>query len=163
MSVTPNAAPPIALNEVKLDQVLCYFLEQGSTDLGKTKLMKLLYYTDFGHYRNFKAPITGAHYEKWPQGPVAPAALEAIIRLKENGKIAPQKVRTGPYMQQSYIVQESVGDTALSIQEKSTVQAVWKRWKDASAYEIVEASHREAPWLSVQMWQPIPYHTALFS
>ena len=59
------------VNLRKLMQLIVFFAyEDTIKPLGKTKLFKLLYFTDITHIRTVGEPITGAEYLKYPYGPV---------------------------------------------------------------------------------------------
>src|SRR4029077_11187228 len=66
-------------SEEKLQQVILYFLEHiNNVHLGRTKLMKLLYFVDFDHYEAHGQSVTGATYRKLPHGPY-PDKVEKLI------------------------------------------------------------------------------------
>ena len=57
-------------SEEKLQQTILYFLEHiNNVHLGRTKLMKLLYFVDFNHFETHGKSVTGATYRKLPHGP----------------------------------------------------------------------------------------------
>jgi hypothetical protein len=61
----------MAYSADKMQQVILFFLERiNNVHLGRTKLMKLLYYVDFDHYERHGRTVTGAAYRKLPHGPV---------------------------------------------------------------------------------------------
>jgi hypothetical protein len=63
----------------KLIHSIIYFANHTATDkLGKVKLMKLLYYSDFWHMREYGRPIIGDTYHKLENGPVPAFALNLI-------------------------------------------------------------------------------------
>lgn len=53
----------------KLINMLIYFLNNTKFP-GKTKLFKLLYFSDFLHFRETGKSITGLKYKAWREGPV---------------------------------------------------------------------------------------------
>ena len=76
-----NTVSTVAANysEEKLQQVILYFLEHiNNVHLGRTKLMKLLYFVDFDHYEAHGVSVTGAAYRKLPHGPY-PDKVEKLI------------------------------------------------------------------------------------
>src|SRR5437879_12155223 len=74
---------PHKFSEEKLQQVILYFLEHiNNVHLGRTKLMKLLYFVDFDHYEAHGQFITGATYRKLPHGPY-PDKIERVIGQME--------------------------------------------------------------------------------
>jgi len=63
----------------KLKAMVLYFC--GNTDprfLGKVKLMKLFYFADFIHVKNFGSPITYDNYVRMEHGPIPSVILNLI-------------------------------------------------------------------------------------
>jgi len=46
------------------------YLSSNTNYCGKTKLMKLLYFRDFKHFRQTGKSVTGLDYYAWEMGPV---------------------------------------------------------------------------------------------
>ena len=79
--------------EEKLQQVILYFLEHiNNVHLGRTKLMKLLYFVDFDHYEAYGKSITGATYRKLPHGPYPDKGEKLIKRMEKAGVVREIKV-----------------------------------------------------------------------
>ena len=58
------------VNLRKLMQLIMFFVcHETVKPLGRTKLFKLLYFTDVTHLRTVGEVITGAEYLKYPYGP----------------------------------------------------------------------------------------------
>lgn len=75
-------------NKEKMRHVILYFLEHlNNFHLGRTKLMKLLYYVDFDNYEKYGAPVTGANYRKLPLGPVPDEAEGLIDEMESSGEV----------------------------------------------------------------------------
>src|SRR5947207_7601192 len=83
-------------SEEKLQQVILYFLEHiNNVHLGRTKLMKLLYFVDFDHAEKYGRPVTGAVYRKLPHGPYPKDAEKLIARMVKTGLVKEVKVPVG--------------------------------------------------------------------
>ncbi len=149
------------LDRGKLEQAILFFLHHASNiHLGRTKLMKLLYYADFDHFEQFGEPITGARYYKLPHGPV-PTEADAIIgEMERDGRIVCGSVDRGEYVQHRCEAAEEVDVSAFSETERDVLALVANRWFAATAKEISDASHDEAPWLGVKPAELIPYYLA---
>lgn len=146
----------------KLREVLLFFIGRGGRKLGKTKLMKLLYYADFGFFASNDRSITGAQYRKFPRGPVADDALQALDQMVADGTVRSIEVPMPPYTQYSYELAGSFEPDVLDADELDHLDEVWRRWVHQSTSAIVSASHEEVPWRSVSLYEVIPYHTAYF-
>lgn len=150
-----------ALRPEKLEQAILFFLEHASNEhLGKTKLMKLLYYADFDHYEQYGESITGARYRKLPRGPVPDDAADAIARLEQSARVRRDEVPMGSFMQHRYTPAEQVNLGTFTEQERATLASVVKRWQAHSTPRISAATHGEAPWVAVKLDDVIPYYLA---
>ena len=145
----------------KLQQVILYFLEHiNNVHLGRTKLMKLLYFVDFDHYEAHGVPVTGAVYRKLPHGPYPDKIEKLIARMEEVGLVREVKVTKG-YTQRRLITLTGKFDPAkFSGTELQALERVAADWADATAAEIEAATHREAPWAATQAGKKIDYEMA---
>lgn len=145
----------------KLEAAILFFLERANNGhLGKTKLMKLLYYADFDHVERYGSPITGARYRKLDQGPVPNEAFDLLTQMAVWGTITVEQRETGPYVQYRYEARQDPDLSVFGPTEIETLRRVAARWGGESLSSIVSATHAEAPWLSVRMGQEIPYNLA---
>lgn len=146
----------------KLEQVILFFLEKiNNNTLGRTKLMKLLYYVDFDHYEKTGRSITNAKYRKLPQGPVPDKAEKVITKMIEKGAVREVKMKVGPYDQRRLITEAALFDASkLQGDELETLRLVAQKWERASAQEIATATHREAPWGTTEDGKAIDYELA---
>jgi len=151
---------PGAVDRQKLRAMITYFVNQGAEDLGKTKLMKLLYYADFGFFAEHSRPISGATYRAYPRGPVPEAALQELRSMVGDGLLIQKMINVGGYIQESHLVQGAPSLDGLDSEEIEFLARVWEKWKGASVSSIVTATHSEAPWRSVDLYSDIPYEMA---
>lgn len=149
-------------SEAKLQQVILYFLEHiNNVHLGRTKLMKLLYFVDFDHYEAHGAPVTGATYRKLPHGPYPDKIEKLIARMEKSGLVREVKVDHKGYTQHRLITLNAKFDPArFSGTELQTLERVAADWADATAAQIEAATHREAPWAGTQVGKKIDYEMA---
>jgi hypothetical protein len=75
----------------RFEELVLYISERTAQDpeFGRTKLAKVLFYSDLEAYRRLGAPITGAEYKKWEHGPYSPRLKSAERMLKNSGRIEP--------------------------------------------------------------------------
>jgi len=149
-------------SEEKLQQVILYFLEHiNNVHLGRTKLMKLLYFVDFDHCEKFGQSITGAMYRKLPRGPYPKDAEKLIQKMQKAGLLREVKVDHKSFTQHRLITLHAKFDPAqFSGAELQTLEKVAAEWADASAAEIEAATHGEAPWASTEDGKIIDYELA---
>lgn len=146
----------------KLQQVILYFLEHiNNVHLGRTKLMKLLYFVDFDHYEAYGRPVTGATYRKLPHGPYPKEAEKLIARMEKAGLLREVKVNHKGFTQHRLLTVTGKFDPAkFSGTELKTLERVAADWADASAQQIEAATHREAPWAGTADGKKIDYEMA---
>jgi len=81
------------VNLRKLMQLIVFFAhDEVVKPLGKTKLFKLLYFTDVTHLHTVGEPITGAEYLKYPYGPVPMQGDFALKELRKHRLISQTRV-----------------------------------------------------------------------
>jgi uncharacterized phage-associated protein len=157
----------IQFDKNKMKHVILFFLERiNNFHLGRTKLMKLLYYVDFDNFEKHGKPVTGAKYRKLPLGPVPEEAEDLIKEMEQNGEVEQVKaevVRKNKveYKQHRLISKNAKFDPGVfSGSELETIERVAKCWGDATANEMKEASHKETPWAATEDRKVIEYEMA---
>jgi len=149
-------------SEEKLQQTILYFLEHiNNVHLGRTKLMKLLYFVDFDHYETHGRSITGATYRKLPHGPYPDKVERLIGKMEKGGLVREVKTTHKGFTQHRLITLHGKFDPAkFTGAELQTLERVAADWADATAAQIEAATHREAPWAGTQDGKKIDYEMA---
>lgn len=163
MSTQPNN-----LDRVKMKHVILYFLERiNNFHLGRTKLMKLLYYVDFDHCEKYGTSVTCAKYRKLPHGPVPDEAETVIDEMAQQKDVEPvQAVVTDSkgkvkYKQSRLLALNAKFDPSMfSGTEMETIERVATCWVDSTAKQMEDASHKEAPWAATDDGKAIDYEMA---
>ncbi|HIW43193.1 MAG TPA: DUF4065 domain-containing protein [Candidatus Mediterraneibacter vanvlietii] len=103
---------------------------EKSRSLTPLKLQKLLYLAQGWSYVWDDKPLFMNDFEAWQYGPVC---VEAYNYFKGyHGDEIP----------------ESEGISSLSsVESEETIKAVWDDFSDYTAYELVELTHRQDPWI----------------
>lgn len=129
----------------KLMNAIIYFAN-NTKYCGKTKLLKLLYFLDFSHFKQTAKSVTGIDYYAWNMGPVPkdlfneltektnPDLKAAIQDLPNEGfqKIHPKKKFNPKYF--SNLEMKLLEDLAFV-------------FKDAKADDMIESTHlKNEPW-----------------
>lgn len=123
----------------------------------KTKLAKLVYFSDFNWYFLKGESMTNAMYRNIPKGPVADDYFRAIDELYEKQAIAIEP--KGPALMISAV--ESVQSPLLSPEELELIEKICTKWQGRSTDEIVEFTHGQNPWKSSAPGTMIPYESIL--
>ncbi len=152
----------------KLIQAINFFAQQ-TRKLGKTKLFKLLYFLDFQHFQATGRSVTGLDYNAWKMGPV-PVALFEEIGAPGEDMAAVVEFREKPINDGAMLTvnsQSAFSDEHFSKRELALLRALASEYRDATADEMIEATHLEnLPWHKVWNEQgakqaEIPYELAV--
>lgn len=151
----------------KLEAVVLMLLEQAKgTIVGRTKLMKLLYYVDFIHYKKTGFSVTNARYTKLPYGPVPKQAFRVLESLSTEGKIIPNRQELGANRElvRYELRTDCDVDTGnfLGSDEILRIEEVFRKFGTRSTSELVELTHGEEPWIRAEMGETIPMTFAKF-
>ncbi len=134
-------------NFKKFAHICIFFLDQLSF-LYKVKLNKLLFYTDFYHFKQFGKCISGNQYAAIEMGPVPDKYLHLFALMVEQKLV---EIKTSPSNTEGEILERMVPIT--SFQESYFTQAeiktlnfVLKQLGYKKTKEIVDLSHTEDCW-----------------
>ncbi len=137
---------------------VCYKCHEPSK-LGKTKLNKVLYYSDFSSYYYSGKSITNETYIKHQFGPVPADIDEAITSLVKEGALVVRDVEHFGYTKKEFISLTKPNIKEFSGEEISLVDQVVEIICDGhTARSISEASHDDI-WKLADIGEEIPYHT----
>jgi uncharacterized phage-associated protein len=149
----------------KLINAIIYFAK-NTKFCGKIKLMKLLYFLDFRHFKETGKSVTGLEYYAWEKGPVPKELFEELDDLKSDLKAAINVIRSDKTSLQQIVPKRSFDDTYFSNREKRLLEELSYVFENAKAEEMVEVSHLEnEPWhrtlTQKGQWQKIDYLLAI--
>ncbi len=113
---------------------------QPQNDITNMKIQKLLYYAQGTHLALHNERLFAQDIEKWQYGPVVP---EVYHTLKQYGSNVIQL----PHV---------VSFDHLSEPQLKTLQMVYEFFGQFSAIKLMNLTHDEAPWNSVEMNEIIP-------
>ena len=130
---------------------------------GRTKVAKVLFYSDFDAYRDQGDSLTGASYIRMPFGPYPSELAETERALDDRGVVYLDYVKD-VYEEKRIVPLWSLPDLS-SVFEPWELQLV-ETWTDriasATARETSRLSHFHPGWLLArETGQAIPYETAL--
>jgi DNA-binding transcriptional regulator YiaG/uncharacterized phage-associated protein len=150
-----------AFGREKTKQVVLFFAE--CMQPFKTKMNKLLFYADFVHFRNTAQSITGLRYAAIPHGPV-PNHFEYLFEaLEEEGIICKDYALTS-YGEVERILPTGklkFDESMFSTSELNTLRYIAEKFKETSAGDIAEISHKEPAWIeNIDGKRIIPFHYA---
>lgn len=153
----------------KLKAILLYFCENTDNKfLGKVKLMKLFYFLDFLHTKNYATPVTYDRYVKLDHGPI-PSVIKNMVddleldpNTSDLAEIIDVNKTTGQEIHR--IVQKRKLSKAekkyFSESETNILEEVCRRFGKKNTKDTEKASHDESAWKMSAMYQEIPYTLA---
>lgn len=153
----------VVYDEAKFTELLLYVAHRLRPDRagGATKLNKVLFFADFAHVRRTGRPITGADYQKLPQGP-APRRLKPVrAALVAEGDAEVVKEEFLGYELHRLVPLREPDVGVFSQAELSTIDRVLDDLDGLNARQVSDLSHEEAGWRLVDEGDTIPYAAAL--
>ena len=128
----------------KLKNILLFYIKEFN-GVFFTMMNKLLFYTDFYHYKLYGKGMSGLAYKAIKYGPV-PVRWDRIYSFYND--IDQEIVRFEHGMEGTRLVAQKAPDmTDFSSEEKQVLEIVFNRFKLNSSSEISETSHAEEAWL----------------
>lgn len=116
------------------------------TDLGLTKLYKLLYFADVECLRALGQTATGAEYVKYEHGPVPSRGEKELKSLKRAEALTTAKEPYGSYFIERVIPQRAAQADAFSPDELQAIARVCQQYGNKTATYLSELSHLEPAW-----------------
>ena len=137
-------------NEDKFKAVLLYIINrcENKTNVGKTLICKLLYFSDFNYYEIYEESITNETYLKFERGPYPDHIDDVLNKMIENKEVIFKKepYYNGTTIHKYYLT--NVPDLSLlNTKELSVINNVIDKISDFSANEASNYSHGDMPWM----------------
>lgn len=153
----------------KLKAIILYFASNTDNKfLGKVKLMKLLYFLDFGHVKKFGSPVTYDKYVNLEHGPI-PSTIKNLVDTAEDdadssllSEVINIEHPEGTNMCR-IIPRRKLSEKDMSYfteGEIKVLENVCKRFGDKTTKYTEDQSHEEAPWKETKLLEYIPYELA---
>ncbi len=153
------------VNKDKYKTVILYFANKIRNEtLGKTKLMKLLYYLDFDFFELHGKSVTNDSYVRMPLGPV-PENAEAILNeMIKEGSVKVQKCKMPQGLNDKELIIPCKAKTLehLTKEEIEMIEEIADKWEKFSGRDMKNASHGEAPWIATKPGCIIDYNLAYY-
>jgi len=136
----------IANHRQKLINAIIYFAK-NTKYCGKTKLLKLLYFLDFTHFKQTGKSVTGQDYFAWRMGPVPKDLFEELSgNMKSDMKAAIKELPVDKEFQQINPEKQFNADF-FSKKEMKLLENISFVFKDAKADLMIESTHlKNEPW-----------------
>lgn len=133
------------------------FFANKSKELLKTKLMKLLNYSDMLFFKENGISISGLKYAHFPYGPV-PYHFDMIIERMTADNLAHIDVfYDGVYEKHQVVPECDIPEGVLSDAEMDVLNRVYEKFKNYGSVEISEYSHKEKGYNATKQGEIISY------
>jgi uncharacterized phage-associated protein len=152
----------VTYDEAKFAEMVLYVAHALEADRsgGATKLNKVLFFADFAHVRRTGRPISGADYQKLPNGPAPRRLLPVRRELQASGAAELVTEHYLGYEQHRLHALRSADISVFSAQELATLDSVLGDLVDLTAAQVSQLSHEEAGWMVTEEGDTIDYATA---
>jgi predicted NAD/FAD-dependent oxidoreductase len=149
----------------KFRELILYIAERTAEapGFGDVHLNKTLYWADVEAYSSLGRPMTGARYFKLPLGPAAKPLLPVRDELAEEGFVEISEPPPGSYQARKTNAHRPADTTLFADEELQLVDALIERLEGLTTKQVTDLSHEEPGWNLVEMYDDIPYQTALIS
>lgn len=138
------------------------FFANKSERLLKTKLLKLLNYSDMVFFKENGISISGAKYVHLPYGPV-PQNFDLLFGTMSATHVAYiEVVYEGGYENHEVIPECEVPKNVLSEKELEVLERVYNKFKNYGSVEISNYSHNEKGYTMTNQGEVIPYSYAKY-
>lgn len=145
-----------AFDYEKFCAMVLYFAHRNS-ELLKTKLMKLLNYSDMVFYKENGISISGARYAHLPYGPV-PENFDILLGTMAADHIAHIEVfYDNGYEKHQVIPDEEMPEGILSENELAVLERIYLKFENFGSVDISNYSHKEKGYNATQKGEIISY------
>lgn len=137
-------------------KLVMYFLNHTNTKLYKTKMNKLLFYTQFLYYKEYKENLLNGIFICDYYGPVLENIDLYLEVLESKNFIELNSTNYGLYIEpKGYL-----NDKVYTEKELFILKRVLNKFKDYTSYDISEYSHKENLWKDTNLKEIIPLEKA---
>lgn len=136
----------------KIANLFIYFIQHSKPDFNdKLKLNKLLFFTDFTHYKNHGSSISGLSYRAIQYGPV-PTNYDNIYAYLENEQLINSKFLklSNGGAREVFLSNAEFDKSLFSDEELETLGNIKVKFANMSTWDIVDLSHLEKAWKELE-------------
>jgi hypothetical protein len=145
----------MSLDLAKLNNAILYMCMDGVL---KTVLNKLLFYSDFKHFKVHAVSITGSRYVRIKFGPAPDNWRSYLSFLMEDGALDVEEIFYDEDVTGEKLISARKPDLSIfSEEELMTLASVKKHFKGWTAKKITDHSHEEKGYMETPNSQPISY------
>lgn len=149
-------------NQEKFEQAVLFFAKNGGWDVGKKKLAKLLYFTDFTLYELRKESLTEMGYTKKDYGPMPEPVIfyKALSEMERKELITVEKPNAIGL--ERIVAKSTVNLGSFNDEEKKILFQIIEKYHVESAGNLERIAQDEPPYKMVEYGEKIPYYLAFY-
>lgn len=148
-----------AFDYEKLCGMVLFFAHKNS-DLLKTKLMKLLNYSDMVFYKEHSISMSGSKYVHLPYGPVPENFEQLLGRMTADHIVHIEVTYDNGYEKHRVIPDCDIPHGILSEEELDVLERIYAKFKEFGSGDISKYSHEEKGYSSTKQGEIISYSYA---
>ena len=133
------------------------FFANKNPELLKTKMMKLLNYSDMIFYKENGISISGLQYAHLPYGPV-PVQFDILLGTMEADHVAHIEITyDNEYEKHQIVPDKAIPKDVLSKEELAVLNRINRKFKNFGSVEISNYSHKEKGYVETSKGEIISY------
>lgn len=140
-------------------KAMVVFFAENQTNLYKTKLMKLLWYSDMAYFREYGTSISGINYIHQYYGPIPVKSYTLLGWLEDNDYIEIEEQSNGGEIILAKNITSNMD--CLSKNELKILSLVNDRFKNMTSQDISNISHKEQGYIKTEQKENISFEYAL--
>jgi uncharacterized phage-associated protein len=135
------------VSDRKLSELIVYLGQHpGVSNLGLTKLWKLIFFIDARALRDLGEPITGSEFIKYEHGPVPSRGDKFLKKLVKSGEVDAAQRSIGGKTLNEIKATRKADCAVFTFEELGLIDAVCGELGRKSAVALSELSHKEPSW-----------------
>jgi uncharacterized phage-associated protein len=135
------------VSDRKLSEIIVHLGQHPNvSDLGLTKLWKLIFFIDAKALRDFGESVTGSEFIKYEHGPVPSRGDRFLKKLVKVGEVTAVQRSVGGKILNEIKAARSADLTAFSFEERQLIDSVCVELGRKSAAVLSDLSHKEPSW-----------------
>ena len=144
-------------NDYKLAKVILYYTNNIKSNLYKTKLNKLLFYTQFLFYKKYRVELFNNQFIVDYHGPVMQDMNSVLDKLQDKKIIELTRTQFGTVISPLF----KLNDDQYTMEELEILKKVYNKFKGYTSARISEYSHEESVWSEDKLKEVIPLERAI--
>ncbi len=148
----------------RVRELILFIAEKLKNDphFGRTKLAKIMFFSDFASYRKHGRPVSGSKYIRLDRGPVPNDYNSIMQEMERNGLLETNSREVHKYVQKRPVAKRKADLNGFSAQDIEVVEQTINELDKMNATELSHRTHGIA-WRLSEGQHYIPYEYALYS